>query len=74
MAGLFGGKSKMPPPPRAQRMPTEADPSIQAAAMRQRESALRRSGRLSTVLTDQTQDVVGAGGETLGGGGGPAIG
>lgn len=65
MAGMFG-KSKMPPPPKAQRMPTEMDPNVQAAAMRARADALNRSGRLSTILTDQTGDVVGSSGEKLG--------
>lgn len=68
MAGLFGGKAKTPPPPKAQRMPVETDPSVQAAAMRNREDAMRRSGRMSTILTDQTGEVAGPARQTLGGG------
>jgi hypothetical protein len=34
-------------------MPVETDPSIQAAGIRAREDAMKRSGRLSTILTDQ---------------------
>ena len=72
MAGLFGGKAKTPPPPKPQRMPVETDPNVQAAAMRTREDAMRRSGRLSTILTDQTGDVTGGvtgpARQTLGGG------
>jgi hypothetical protein len=47
-------------------MPTETDPSIDAAAQRMRENALRRSGRLSTILTDQTQETTGSSGQKLG--------
>jgi hypothetical protein len=60
MAGLFGGKTKMPPPPKPVRQPVETDPSVRAAAMRTRESALRRQGRLSTMLTDMASNVVGS--------------
>ena len=66
MAGLFGGKVKTPPPPKPVRQPVETDPEVRAAAMRTRESALRRSGRLSTMLTDATDDLVGSSGERLG--------
>jgi hypothetical protein len=47
-------------------MPTETDPSIQAAGMRAREGAMRRAGRLSTILTDQTQETTGSSGQKLG--------
>jgi hypothetical protein len=71
MAGLFGG-SKMPPPPKAVRQPVESDPDVLAAARRSREGALRRTGRLSTMLTEGTQGVggigelIGSSGERLG--------
>ena len=61
MAGLFGGKAKTPPPPKAVRHPTPDDPEMRAAAMRARADTLSRSGRLSTMLTDQNQQTVGAG-------------
>lgn len=65
MASLFSGP-KLPPPPKPVRMPTETDPEIQAASMRTRARALARSGRLSTILTDQTRDTVGSSGQALG--------
>jgi hypothetical protein len=52
------------PTPRPVRMPTETDPDMLAAAQRTRRSALRRRGRLSTIMTDQDQ--TGSSGETLG--------
>jgi hypothetical protein len=48
------------------RMPTMGDPDVEAAALRARAAALRRTGRLSTILTDQTRDVVGYGAGKLG--------
>jgi hypothetical protein len=64
MAGLgkmFAPKApKMPDPPAPTRMPTIADPDVQAAGLRTREAALKRKGRLSTILTDQTSATVGA--------------
>lgn len=57
---------KMPEPPKPVRMPTATDPDIQAAAQRTRASALQRKGRLSTILTDQTQSTVGSSGQKLG--------
>lgn len=75
MAGLFGGP-KIPPnppppePPRPVRMPVETDRNVQAAVDRNRQANLRRSGRLSTILTDSTTGTAGygAGGrQTLGG-------
>lgn len=47
-------------------MPTETDPSILEAAKRTRRAALQRTGRLSTILTDQTGDAIGSSGQTLG--------
>jgi hypothetical protein len=82
MSGLFGGgggngggggvmqsiASMIPslPKPRVTRMPTETDPSVLAAARRTRQSALKSKGRLSTIMTDQTQDTVGSSGTALG--------
>lgn len=76
MGGLFGGGNRPTavatpapaplPTPKVQRMPTETDPSILAAAQRTRRAAMQRSGRLSTILTDQTQDTVGSSGMKLG--------
>ena len=65
MAGLFGGKAKTPPPPKATRMPTPTDPEVQAAAQRTRAAALQRQGRLSTILTDPEGSEPG-GGQKLG--------
>lgn len=66
MSGLFGGKPKMPPPPKPVRMPAPMDPDVEAAGRRTREAALGRRGRLSTMLTDATGDVVGSSGTKLG--------
>jgi hypothetical protein len=63
MAGLFGGDKPSPsmmqnpinlllPKPRPVRMPVDSDPSVLGAAERLRESALKRTGRRSTILTD----------------------
>ena len=66
MAGLFGGP-KIPPlppppePPKPVRMPVESDPAVQQAVTRQRETSLRRQGRLSTILTDQNTATAGYG-------------
>ena len=61
MSGLFGGgKVKTPPPPKPVRMPVETDPDVLAAGRRAREDALRRDGRLSTILTDQNRETVGS--------------
>lgn len=71
MAGMFGG-AKTPPPPKPIRQPVESDPDVLAASRRARESALRRSGRLSTMLTDSTQgtggigELIGSSGQNLG--------
>ena len=47
---------KIPTPalPATKRMPTATDPAIEAAAQRSRMEALRRKGRLSTIMTDKT--------------------
>jgi hypothetical protein len=68
MAGLFGGKAKTPAPPRPVRQPVETDPEVLAAARRTRESATRRSGFMSTLLTDQNAGdaLIGSSGERLG--------
>ena len=77
MGSLFTPKipamasSAAPPPtapaaPKITRMPTETDPSIVEAAQRTRKAALNRTGRLSTIMTDQTGDVVGSSGQKLG--------
>lgn len=66
MSGIFGGKPKMPEPAKPTRMPVETDPSVLAAGQRARDEALRRKGRLSTILTDQTGDVAGYSGTKLG--------
>jgi hypothetical protein len=65
MASLFSSP-KLPPPPKPVRMPNETDPEVQAAGMRARENALRRSGRLSTIMTDQTRETTGSSGQKLG--------
>lgn len=59
MSGLFGGGSK-PPPPKVVRMPVENDASVLAARERARQQALRRSGRLSTILSDSLQSASGS--------------
>lgn len=65
MGGLFKSP-KAPKPPKAVRMPTPQDPEIEAAAQRTRAEALKRKGRLSTILTDQTSATVGSSGQKLG--------
>lgn len=77
MSGLFGGGGSSPSPhagildgglpkPRVVRMPTETDPSILEASKRLRENALKRTGRMSTILTDQLNRTVGSSGSSLG--------
>lgn len=70
MSGLFGSQSISTPAtlptPKPTRMPTETDPDILAAAQRTRKAALARRGRLSTIMTDQTQSVIGSSGKALG--------
>lgn len=74
MTNMF--KPKMPaappplPEPRPTRLPSDIDPVVQDAAKRTRASAMRRSGRRSTILTQGLGDdtnVVGSGGKYLGG-------
>ena len=57
---LFPKTPQMPEPPKPTRMPVETDPDVIAAGMRTREAALKRKGRLSTILTDTLKDVGGA--------------
>lgn len=52
--------------PKTIRMPTEQDPDVLAAAQRTKNAALQRSGRLSTILTDQTKQTTGSSGTKLG--------
>jgi hypothetical protein len=69
MAGMFGGKTKMPPPPKPVRQPVETDPAVRDAALRTRFAARNRQGRLATMLTDNASvgDLIGSsGGERLG--------
>lgn len=65
MSSLFK-TPKLPPPPKPIRMPTATDPDIEAASRRTRQNAMKRKGRLSTILTDQTQSTVGSSGQKLG--------
>jgi hypothetical protein len=60
MSGLFGGGSKAPPPPKVVRMPVEGDATVLAAQERARQEARRRSGRLSTILSDSLQSASGS--------------
>jgi len=60
MASLFRGP-KMPDAPKPTRMPSQMDPEILAAGQRTRAEALRRKGRLSTILTDILRDTSGGG-------------
>lgn len=50
----FGGPKAPPPPPPPQPMPDLQDPAILAQARKAREAAMARSGRLSTMLTGDT--------------------
>lgn len=65
MSSLFSSPKMpdMPAAPKPVRMPTETDPNIVEAGLRTRRSAMQRSGRLSTILSDN-----------LGGGQGSSIG
>lgn len=65
MSSLFSSP-KLPASPKPVRMPTETDPEVRAAGIRARENALRRSGRLSTIMTDQTRETTGSSGQKLG--------
>jgi hypothetical protein len=62
MSGLFGGGAKTPPAPKPVRQPTPDDAAMRAAAIHAREAAMGRSGRMATILTSQTKQTVGAGG------------
>lgn len=72
MSGMFSPKTNAtptpepPPTPKPVRMPTATDPSIAAAAQRTRSNVMRRKGRLSTIMTDQTGAVAGSSGQKLG--------
>ena len=66
MGSLFS-KPKAPAAPKSVRMPVESDPDVLAAGERAKRGAMSRSGRMSTILTDQTQGVVGSSGQKLGG-------
>ena len=60
MAKLIGGKAPpMPEAPKATRMPVESDPDVLAAGARAREAAMKRTGRQSTILTDNLKNVAG---------------
>lgn len=52
---------KIPTPalPATTRMPNATDPAVAEAAQRTRAEALRRKGRLSTIMTDQTTGTAG---------------
>lgn len=64
--GGAGGKTPQPQTPRVVRLPTQDDPSVLAAAQRTRRNALNRTGRRSTILTDQTKSTTGSSGQKLG--------
>ena len=68
MSGLFKTPATPAPPPvpKPTRMPFQTDPDVLAAGQRTREAAMRRQGRLATILTDQTQQTVGSSGRKLG--------
>ncbi len=66
----MGGLLKTPKAPKVEapkkvRMPVQTDPEIEAAAARNRDEILRRRGRMSTIMTDMTQNV-GSSGQKLG--------
>ena len=74
MTNLF--KPKMPamqagptiemPEPSRTRIPRETDPDMMGAASLSRRKAMRRRGRLSTIMTDMTRETVGSSGQRLG--------
>lgn len=47
-------------------IPQQTDPELLEAQLRTRKNARKRRGRLSTILTDQTKEVVGSTGSKLG--------
>lgn len=63
MGGLFGGGASPPPPPPPPPppapMPVPSDPQVQAAQTKQVAAAEERSGRLSTILSDNETDKLG---------------
>lgn len=65
MGSLFSPKIPKPADPKPVRMPTETDPAVVAAAQRTRAEAMRRKGRMSTILTDGLRSV-GSSGQKLG--------
>lgn len=53
MSGLFGGgKASVPPPPPVVPIPDINDPAVLARKRRVLEDAATRSGRVSTLLSD----------------------
>lgn len=54
MAALFKSSTPTIEKPKPVRMPVADDPEVLAAGQRAKEGALRRAGRLSTIMTDQT--------------------
>ncbi len=59
MAGLFGRVST-PPPPKPTRLPVDNNAAMIAARNRARTALRRRTGRLSTVLTDGLRSLTGS--------------
>lgn len=60
MAGLFGGTPASPPAPKPTRMPVQDNAALAAARRRAEAASRRRSGRLSTVLTDALRSITGS--------------
>lgn len=54
------------PTPKKVRMPTMSDDVTRSAAERTRSAALKRRGRQSTIMTDQTKSITGSSGAKLG--------
>lgn len=66
MSSIFGKAPAMPAAPKPVRAPTETDPDVLAAGQRARQFALNRTGRQSTIMTDNLRDTTGSDGRTLG--------
>ena len=69
MSGIFGAPSFSASPlpePKSKRAPVETDPDIIAAGQRTRQAALKRKGRLSTIMTDGVGSAIGSSGKSLG--------
>lgn len=67
MSGLFGGGSQQRmPEPKVVRAPTEQDPDVLERMRRRRELARQRSGRQSTILSENTRAMTGSSGTKLG--------